>query len=149
MKIIYLKDVPGSGKKGEIKEVNDGYARNFLIAKGLAALATAQIQSKVKNESTQKAEKEKRQSERLNAIKADLDKRTFTVKVKVGDKGQVFGSVHEKDLAEKVNSKTNYEIDKSQIVLPKHIKQTGEYQFEIKLATGIVATPKLKVEPNN
>lgn len=143
MKVILLKDVSGVGKKGEVKEFNDGYARNFLIAKNFAAQATPQMLSKIQNEAKQKQESERKHLEQAQRIKADLDKRSFTISVKVGDKGQIFGSVHEKDVAQRISEKVTYQIDKSQIILPKKIKDLGEYKFEIKLSPGIVATPKL------
>ena len=146
MKVILTKDVSGFGRRGEIKEVNDGYGRNFLIARGFAELATPQVISKVKNETKQKEEKERRQQQKLSEMKKDLDKRTFTVKVKVGDKGQVFGSVNEKELAQRIQEKTGYEFEKGQFTLPKHMKELGEYTFEIKLGNGIVAKPTLKLE---
>jgi large subunit ribosomal protein L9 len=146
MKVILLKDVSGVGKRGEIKEVNEGYGRNFLIAKGFASVATAQTLSKVENESKQKEAKEKKEKERIQKIREDLGKRTFTVKVKVGEKNQVYGSIHEKELLERIKEKTDYEFEKHQIVLPKHIKELGEYEFQVKLGGGVIATSKLKLE---
>jgi large subunit ribosomal protein L9 len=146
MKVILLKDMAGVGRKGEVKEVNDGYGRNFLIARGYADVATTQTLSKVANESKQKAESEKKQREKLEKIKADLSKRIFTVKVKVGNKGQVFGSINEKELLERIREKTGLDIEKNQLVMPKHAKDLGEYEFGIKLGGGVSVTSKIKLE---
>lgn len=146
MKVILLKDTAGVGRKGEIKEVNDGYGRNFLIARGHAAIATAETLSKVANESKQREASQRKQREKLEKIKVDLEKRIFTVKMKVGDKGQVFGSVNEKELLERIREKTGLEIEKNQLVMPRHTKELGEYEFEIKLGGGINVKSKIKLE---
>lgn len=145
MQVVFIKELPGSGKKGEIKEFNDGYARNFLISKGYAVPATPQMISKLKNEQAQAEAKKKKELEQAQRLKEDFAKRTFTVSVKVGDKGQIFGSVHEKDVLERIQEKMNLALEKNQITLPKQIKELGEYQFQIKLANGVTATSKIKL----
>ncbi|GAC1412598.1 MAG: 50S ribosomal protein L9 [Candidatus Doudnabacteria bacterium] len=145
MKVVFIKDLPGTARKGEVKEFNDGYARNFLLSKGYAITATEQMLSKISNEANQLQAKKRREEERFLKEKAELDKRTFTLLMKVGTKGQIFGSINEKDLISKIKEKTKFEIEKNQLVLPKHIKQLGEYKIEIKLGNGIVATPKIKL----
>ena len=145
MQVVFTKDLSGTARKGDVKEFNDGYARNFLLAKGYAVQATPQMLNKIRNEQQQHEAKVRREQEQNRKLKDDLDKRTFTVKVRVGDKGQIFGSVHEKDVAARIKDKMNLELEKSEIVLPKHIKELGEYQFEIKLGAGIVAHPKIKL----
>ena len=149
MKILFLKDAPGAGKKNEIKEVNDGYAKNFLIAKGFAVQASEQIISKVRNEQKQNEQKIAREQERANKLKNDLDKRTFSIAVKVGDKGQIFGSVSEADIAKKIFEKMNVEIERKQITIPRNIKQLGEYQIEIKLGPNMIAKPKIQLTNAN
>ncbi len=144
MKVILTKDTPGAGRKGEIKEFNDGYARNFLVAKGFAVTATSEMLSKMANEQKQQQAKQQRALQIISKMKNDLDKRTFTLFVKVGDKGQIFGSVSEKDVLQRIREKTTYEIEKNQLVMPK-LKQIGEYPIEIKLGGGIVAAPKIKL----
>ncbi len=148
MRVVFQKELPGIAKKGEVKDFNDGYARNFLIAKGFAIQATPQLINKIQNEAKQNQEKEKREIEHAERFKADLDKRTFTIKVNVGNKNQIYGSIHEKDVITRIKEKTGRELDKGQIVLPKHLKEVGEHQFEIKLGHGIVAKPKIKLEAN-
>ncbi len=141
MQVILLKDVPGVGKKNELKEVNDGYAKNFLLAKNFAVVATPQVVSKMHNEAHQAAEKARRENERAAEAAADLSRRTFTFVVKVGDKGQVFGALHEREVAEKISEKLGVHVDKKQVVLPK-MKELGEYTCEVKLG-GTVAHPKI------
>ncbi|MDB4940178.1 MAG: ribosomal protein [Candidatus Doudnabacteria bacterium] len=145
MQVVFIKDFPGTGRKGEVKEFNDGYARNFLVSKGYAVVANEQMLSKIRNEQNQHEAKKKKEQEYNSKIKSDMDKRTFTILVRVGDKGQIFGSVSEKEILNKIKEKTKLEIQKSQLVMPKHLKQLGEYTIEIKLGNGLTATPKIKL----
>ena len=92
MKVIFIKDTPGQGRRGEIKDVSDGYAQNFLIRKGLAQVATAEMQAKIAKEAKEAEIKKLKEIGKLEALKSEIEKRTFTVKVKVGEKGQIFGN---------------------------------------------------------
>ncbi|MDR3642227.1 MAG: 50S ribosomal protein L9 [Candidatus Doudnabacteria bacterium] len=147
MKVIFLKDVTGQGKRGEIKDVSSGFAENFLIKKGLAHLATTEIQAKIAKEAKEASGKRQKELEKLESLKQDLEKRVFILKVKVGDKGQVFGGVHEKDIAEAVSKKISITVDRSQVLLDKPIKELGEHKAKLKLGGHILATINLKVEP--
>jgi large subunit ribosomal protein L9 len=146
MKIIFIKDQPGAGKKGEIKDVNDGYAKNFLIAKGFAQVATAEIQAKVVKEKKESDAKRQKELSRLQTLKLDLEKRTFILKVKVGDKGQIFSGIHEKDIVNAVNSKMGLMLEKSQISLQKPIKELGKHEVKVRLAQNLPAVINLQVE---
>ena len=146
MKVILLKDVAGQGKRGEIKEVSSGFAENFLIKKGLVQVATADIQNKIAKEAKEAQNKKLKEIEKLQSLKTDLEKRTFTLKVKVGDKGQVFGGVHEKDIAAAISDKMNHPIEKSQIEISSAIKELGQHQVKVKLFGGIIANVKINVE---
>ena len=145
MKIIFLKDVSGAGKRGEIKDVSEGYANNFLIAKGLAQVATAEIQAKIAKEGKEAEAKKTKQIEKLKSLKSDIEKRTFTLKVKVGDKGQIFSGVHEKDVVKSLNSILGTELEKNQVEMGI-IKVLGEHTVNIKLGPGVNALAKVKVE---
>lgn len=147
MKVIFLKDTPGQGRRGEIKEVSDGYAKNFLIARGFAAVATHDIQTKVAKEEKEATQKKQKEQARAQALKQDLEKRTFTVQVKVGGKGQIFSGIHEKDIAEAVNKKSATYLEKNQIELGRPIKQIGLHTIKIKIAPGVTASVKIQVEP--
>jgi large subunit ribosomal protein L9 len=146
MKVIFIKDSPGQGKKGEIKEVSEGFAQNYLIPKGFAQVATADIQAKIAKEAKEAEIKKLKEIGKLEALKSEMEKRIFTVKVKVGDKGQVFGSVHEKDIAEAIAGKLNHPIPKNDIAIDAPIKELGEHKVKVKLGQGIVAVTKINVE---
>ena len=146
MKIIYVKDQPGGGKKGEIKDVSEGYAQNFLIPKGFAVVATIDIQNKMAKEKKEAEQKNQKELQKTQALKEDLEKRVFTVKVKVGDKGQIFSGVHQKDIAEAVSQKMNLPVEKNQVDLAKPIKELGEHTTKLKLGPGIIANINIKVE---
>jgi large subunit ribosomal protein L9 len=146
MRVIFIKDAPGQGKKGEIKEVSEGYASNFLIPKGFAQIATKQIQDKVAKETREGQAKQAKSEARSQALKNDLEKRTFTVRVKVGDKGQIFGGVKEKDVVDAINSKMNTQFDKSALNMPHGIKTIGTHQATIKLGQGMKAAISINIE---
>jgi len=146
MKVIFIKELPGTARKGEIKEVNEGYAENFLIPKGFARPATADIQHKMAKEAKEAETKKLKEIEKLRNLKSEMEKRVFTVKVKVGDKGQVFGGVHEKDIALVISDKMNHGIDKNQIEISAPIKQVGEHIAKVRLSQGITASVRIKAE---
>ncbi|HVY67720.1 MAG TPA: 50S ribosomal protein L9 [Patescibacteria group bacterium] len=147
MKVIFIKDMPGGGKKGELKEVNDGYGKNFLIAKGYAKAATTQLQAQAAKEAREAGEKKARELDRLQALKQELEKRTFSVKVKVGEKGQIFSGVHEKDVIRAIAGKLPLPApERSQVELPKPIKELGRHKVALRLGGGVQAVINLSVE---
>ena len=146
MKVIFTKDLLGQGKKGEIKDVSEGFGRNFLIAKGFAQIATSEIIAKVAKENKEAEIKKLKEIEKLQFLKTNLEKRTFAVKIKVGDKGQIFSGVHEKDVAKAVNDKMALSLEKNQVELGGIIKALGEHQVKIKLGPVIIASVKINVE---
>lgn len=138
MKVILKQDVKGLGKKGELVNTSDGYARNFLFPKNLATEANAQAMSELKNK--QQAEKYRIDTETA-AAKANAERiqgKTIKMTAKAGANGKLFGSVTSKEIAEKVKEEFGIETDKRKIVVDD-IKQFGTYEFEIKLYTGISA----------
>lgn len=145
MKIILLADVKGQGKKGEVLDVNEGYARNFLIKKGLAEAATA---SKLNDLNMRKASQDFHKSEEIKAMQIlaqEIKGKTFTVKIKAGTQGKVFGSVTGGDISEALKV-GGYDIDKKKIVLPQPIKNLGLYDVDLKLMEGIFSKIKVSVE---
>lgn len=146
MKILFFKDVPRLGKRGEIKEVSDGYAKNFLIPKKFATIATADIQARLEKETREAAASQAKQQAKLKQLQQDLVKRTFTLKVKVGDKGQIFGGLHAKDIIAVVNDKINTNLEKQQVDLEYPIKKLGEHIVPLKLGGGITAELKINVK---
>ncbi len=146
MKVIFLKDTAGQGRKGELKEVSDGHALNFLIPRGFAEVATKGIQAKVEKETKEAKAKREKETAKNSALKADLEKRIFTIRVKVGDKGQIFGSVKEQDVLKVINEKMSTAFGKQQLELPHGIKTIGDHSAVLKLGQGLIATIKLHIE---
>lgn len=138
MKVFLKQDVKGLGKKGELVNTSDGYARNFLFPKCLASEANAQAMSEFKNK--QQAEKYRIDTETA-AAKAAAEKlsgQTIRISAKAGQNGKLFGSVTSKEIAEKVKEAFGIDADKRKIAVDD-IKQFGTYEFEIKLYQGISA----------
>lgn len=138
MKVVLKQDVKGLGKKGELVNTSDGYARNFLFPKGLACEANAQSMTELKNR--EQSEKYRIETETAAAKKAaaEISGKTIRITAKAGQNGKLFGSVTSKEIAEKINSEFGIKTDKRKIVV-EDIKQFGTYEFEIKLYTGISA----------
>ena len=145
MKIILTQDIKGSGKKGDIITVNDGYAKNFLIKKGYAIEATqsAMAENLAKKQAEQRNYDLQKQAAQKLAQKINKDK--VVIKIKTGENGKFFGSITSKEIAEQLTNK-GYEIDKKQIVLPENIKGLGCFVIDIKLFAGVVAKLNVFVE---
>ncbi|MCQ2546093.1 MAG: 50S ribosomal protein L9 [Clostridia bacterium] len=145
MIVILTKDVKGTGKAGDVVKVNDGYARNMLIPKGLAKEAT---QGNVRNLEKQKAIAEEKRAEEKAAAqkKADeLEKITLIVKSKGGENGKLFGSVTSMDIAKALKEQEGIDVDKKKIEMAGPIKQAGETQVTVKLFPEVAANIKVKV----
>jgi len=146
MKVILKQDVNKIGRKGELLDVSDGYARNFLIARGLAEEATlGRIREMEERVKTQKVKEDKKQGLAEEA-KRKLSGKVVVVKANAGDGGKLFGSVTTAQVADAVLAQYGVTVDKKDIKLDDQIKQTGDYQFRIKLYPGIDAQMTLKVE---
>ena len=143
MKIILKQDVKTIGKKDEIHEVSDGYARNFLFPRNLAAPADAAALNQARTKSEAKAHEARAAAEELAAkIKGQV----VTAKVKGGASGKLYGKVTGKEVAELLTALTGTEIDKKKVELPSAIKEFGSYDASVRLYAGVVAPFKLKVE---
>ncbi len=139
MKVIFLQDVKGSGKKGEVKNVSDGYARNFLIGKGLAVEATPKNMNLLdgQNASAQhKKDVEKQNAE--NTAKA-INGKTVKAIAKAGSNGRLFGSITAGNIADLIEKQYGQKIDKKKISLKGDIKNFGSYEADIKLYQGVSA----------
>ena len=136
MKVYLLEDVKGQGKKGEIINVSDGYAQNFLFKKNLASPATADVINSV--EIKNKTLAYHKEQERLAAIEkaAQLKGRKIVLKARHGEQGKIFGSINAKEIAEALNS-AGENIDKKDIDLKAPIKETGEYPLSVRLYANI------------
>ena len=145
MKVLLIKDVQGTGKQGEVKEVKDGYGKNFLIKKGLALHASTEVLNKYK------AKQKKMQKDQLNEIdKATevsnvLNAQKFTIQHQVGANGHLIGSVTNKEISEILKIQGDIDIDKKQIVLKNKIKSIGIFEIDCKLGHGIHGTIKIDV----
>lgn len=144
MKVILLQDVKGHGKKGELCNVSDGYARNFLFPKKLAVEADNTALNELKNREQAAAH---HKQEEINAAKetaAKLEGKTVTINAKAGSNGKLFGSVTSKEIASEIAKSLGIEIDRKKMSVAD-IKNFGEYTAEIKLYTGITAKITVKV----
>lgn len=146
MKVILTKDVKGLGYIGEVKEVSEGYARNFLLAKGMAKEATAQNLNIAKQQ--QKANENRKLLERLSAEDAakKLKGLKVVVKEKCGENGRLFGSVTSKEISEAILKQHGIEIDKKRIVMDGALKDLGEVTLQVKLHAGISTEIVVSVE---
>lgn len=143
MKVIFLKDVKGQGKKNEIKEVSDGYGKNFLINKGYAVLATPTSLKKLNAEKIQNQQKIENEKQQALKLKEKLSTISLKFKVKTGEQDRVFGSVSPKQIAAELKNR-GFNIDKKMIKLNENLSYLGFHNVEIELYKGIFAT--LKVE---
>lgn len=140
MKVILLEDVRKKGKKGDIINVSDGYAQNFLFPKNLAKEATAQALSELQSKKASEIYEEGLKKEEAEKIFSIINEKIITIKVKCGKEGKLFGSVTTKDIAQKIKGTYQITINKHKINLETEIKAFGTYKFTIKLYPGIVAT---------
>ncbi len=144
MKVILKEDVKGSGKRGEIIEVSDGYARNFLLKKGLAEVATPAAINEMKQR--QKSE-EFHRAENVKALKelaAKLTGTGITLAIKAGENGRTFGSVTSQHIASAL-AELGFDVDKKKVLLKDPIKAVGSYDVEVRLMEGVVSTIKVNV----
>lgn len=146
MEVILLADVKALGKKGELVNVSDGYAKNFLFKKKLGIEATAKNKNDLK---LQKKHEEKVAQEKLDDAKAfaeELKEKSITVSIKTGSGGRSFGSVSTKELAVAAKEQLGYELDKKKMVLPEPIKSPGIFDLPIKLHPKVLGSLKVIVQ---
>ena len=146
MKVILKQDVKSIGKKDEIHEVSDGYARNYLLPRGLAAVADAGALNQARTKSEAKAHHEAEARAAAEALAAKIKGQTVAVAVKGGASGKLYGKVTGKDVADVLSKLTGTEIDKKKVEMPASIKEFGTYDANVRLYTGVVAPFKVKVE---
>ncbi|MBQ8538610.1 MAG: 50S ribosomal protein L9 [Ruminococcus sp.] len=146
MKVVLLKDVKGLGKKGELVNASDGYARNFLFPKNLAKEANAQAMNELKNAEASKQYKIDTAVAAANKAKAELEGATFVMSAKAGSNGKLFGSITAKEIAAEIKKQKNIDVDKRKITLSSDIKTCGLYDVEIKLYTSISAKVQVEVK---
>lgn len=144
MQVIFKKDLKKQGKKGEIKNVKDGYAENFLIKNGYAVPATNENMKILEREKQSAKDLDKKLKEEAEKIKEELEKETITFKVRTGEGDRVFGSISAKQIKDEL-SKKDYKIDKNQIIIENQIASLGFHYVKIELYQKIVAKVKIHV----
>lgn len=139
MKVVLQADVKGSGKKGQLVEVADGYARNFLLKKGLAIPADAGAMNELRNREASAAYRLAEEKKAAEAQKAAIDGKTIKLIAKAGANGKLFGSVTAKEIAEGLEKQYGAAIEKRKVALKEEIKAFGTYSVEVKIYNGISA----------
>lgn len=145
MKVVLLENIKKLGKKDEIVEVSDGYARNVLIAKGQALPATNENLNNLKLKNKNEEKKEENIRRIASNDKLTLESEVITLGIKAGANGKTFGSITSKEIAEAIKGKIQLDIDKKDILLDESIKNIGKYDVKIRLHKDIIATIKLEV----
>ena len=146
MKVILMQDIKGVGKKDEVINANDGYARNFLFPRKLAVEANTENMSKLKGRQDSVNFKKEQEKENAEKIKKQLSEMLLTIKVKAGENGKIFGSITSKEISTELKKQYSVDIDKKKILLKQAIKEIGTFTIDVKLYEGI--TGKLKININ-
>ncbi len=145
MKVILLENVKGVGKKDEIINANDGYARNFLLPKKLAVEANNQNLAKLKSKQESNEHKKMTEKQEAEDLAKKLEKIILKIQVKAGENGKIFGGVTAKEIADRLQSQHNFKVDKKKIDLKETIKQTGMFTIDLKLYEGVNAKLKIHI----
>ena len=147
MKVILLQDIKSVGKKNQIINANDGYARNFLFPKKLAIEANKENMLKLEAKQASNAHKKNLEIEENKKKAEQIEKTTLELKVKAGNNGKTFGGITAKEIAEALKKQIGIEIDKKKITLKETIKTLGKYEVEIKFGDGVNAKLKIYIKP--
>lgn len=139
MKVVLLQDVKGSGKKGQLLEVSDGYARNFLLPRKLAREASAQVMNELKNAEDAKAWRIQKETDEAKAAAGKINGKTIRLFAKAGQGGKLFGSITAKEIADELKNAFGIDVDKRKVALDGDIKAFGTFECEVKLYTGVSA----------
>ena len=143
MKVVFLEDVPGVARSGEIKEVADGYARNLLIPKKLALIANSAAIKLAEARCRAKARQQAETEAELQELAKQIDGKEITLKARAGSKDRLYGSITSADIAAELEKSDGIVVDKRKIDLEEHIHQLGSYEITVRLGRDI--TPKVKV----
>lgn len=147
MKVILNQDIKGQGKKGQMVEVSDGYARNYLLPKKLAKEATKENINVMQGQKESEEFRKKKELEEAQEIAKRMETLTVKLSAKAGENGKLFGSITSKDVAEALTMQHHIKLDKKKFVLPDGIKTLGTTEVDVKIHTGV--TGKLKVQVEN
>ncbi|MBB3130521.1 large subunit ribosomal protein L9 [Paenibacillus rhizosphaerae] len=144
MKVIFIKDVKGQGKKGDIKDISEGYATNFLIPRGLARVATDGNMKTLENQNAAEQKRKQQEKEEAQVLGKKLEEMTVQLKAKAGEGGRLFGAITSKQIADAL-SQQGIKIDKRKIELDEPIRTLGVTQMTVKLHPDVKATLKVQV----
>lgn len=145
MKVIFLKDVKGQGKKGQIKEVSEGYATNFLLPRGLVRPATEGNVKTLENQAAAEQRRKDQEKEEAVQLGKKIDELTLTLKAKAGEGGRLFGAITSKQIGEALAASHGIVVDKRKIELSDSIRHVGTFQVGVKLHTDVKATFTVQV----
>lgn len=145
MKVVFLQDVKGQGKKGEVKNVSDGYARNFLFPKGLAQEVSRGLLNDLKGQNESKEFHKQEAIKEANELKDRIKELTVKLSAKAGENGKLFGKITAQNVADALKMQHHIVVDKKKVVLPDGIKEVGVTPVEIKVYPEISATLKVEV----
>ena len=145
MKVILLDNIKGVGKKDEIINASDGYARNYLLPKKLAVEANAENMSKLNNKKDAAIYKKDVEKQKAEELAQKLKGILLKIKVKAGENGKIFGGVTAKEISDNLKSQYNFDVDKKKIDLKETIKTLGSFEVSIKLFEGVTASLKVEV----
>jgi len=145
VKVVFLQDVEGSGRVGEIKNVADGFARNFLLPQGLAAPATAAAIKKAEARAAAEARRQATLDEQAQALAEKLAGSAIIIVAKAGSKGRLFGSVTQADIAQEITNILGQEVDRHQVLLAEPIKEVGTHEFALQLTRNVQPTVSVEV----
>ena len=147
MKVILKADIKGVGKKDQIINASDGYARNYLFPKNLAVEANSENMSKLKAKQDSNAFRKAQEKEEAKKIADKLSKILLKIEVRTGENGKIFGGVSSKEIAENLKEKYGIDVDKKKIELKETIKEIGERKVDIRLYEGVIGSLKIDVIP--
>jgi len=145
VRVVFLNDVDGIARAGEIKNVADGYARNFLLPRKLAAAATTSTVQQAESRAKAIAKEQDKLDEAANAVATQLSSAAVVIKARVGEGGRLFGSVTSSDIAEAINARSGGNVEHRQVVLDAPIKEVGTYEVPVTLTRNVRATVNIEV----
>jgi large subunit ribosomal protein L9 len=148
MKVVFLEEVEGTARTGDVKNVADGFARNFLLPRKLAAPATDHYITIAEAKANKEAKRQERlDDEARDRLLPQVDGKSLKIEVRVGEQGKLFGSVTARDIAEKLHESTRIELEHRQIDLKEPIRELGSHEVGVKLTRNVIATVTVNVEP--
>jgi large subunit ribosomal protein L9 len=147
MRVVFLDDVDGVARAGEIKNVADGYARNFLLPRKLAAAASTATVQQAESRARAIAKEQEKVDEEARTVADKIGASPIVLKARVGEQGRLFGSVTASDIADAINAKSSADVEHRQVMLDQPIKEAGTYEIEVGLTRNVRASVTVEVQP--